>query len=86
MNQDQSVHEAHSAMQESIVNWVRLLIATGGSLKPIKCFYHMILFVLSLYGRCKYELNKEDEKLDIAVPIPDGYLVTIEYVAVRKYK
>ena len=30
MNQDKSVPEAHAAMQESIVNWVRLLIATGG--------------------------------------------------------
>ena len=45
MNQDQSVYEAHATMQESIVNWGRLLISTGGSLKPIKCFYHMILFV-----------------------------------------
>ena len=27
-NQDQSVHEAHAAMQESIGNWGRLLIAT----------------------------------------------------------
>ena len=36
MNQDQSVYKAHAAMQESIVNWGRLLIATGGSLKTIK--------------------------------------------------
>ena len=42
MNQDQSVYEANAAMQESIVNWGRLLIATGGSLKAIKCFNHMI--------------------------------------------
>ena len=28
MNQDQCIHEAHAAMQESIVNWVRILIAT----------------------------------------------------------
>ena len=32
MNQDQSVHEAHAAMQESIGNWERLLISTGGLL------------------------------------------------------
>ena len=37
MDQDQSVHESHTALQKSIVNWGRLLIATGGSLKPIKC-------------------------------------------------
>ena len=58
MNQYQSVHEAHAAMQESIVNWGRLLIATGGSLKPIKFFYQMISFVWNLDGRWKYELNE----------------------------
>ena len=73
MNQDQSVYEAHAAMQESIVNRGRLLIATGGSLKQIKCFYHMISFIWSSDGRWKYEPNEEDEELDIAVPISDGY-------------
>ena len=86
MNQDQSVYTAHAAMQESIANWVSLLIATGGSLKPIKCFYHMISFVWSSDGRWKYEPNEEDEELDIAVPMPDGYSVTIEHVVVRKSK
>ena len=55
MNQDQSVHEAHAAMQESIVNWGRLLIATRGPLKPIKSFYQIISFVWSSDGRWKYE-------------------------------
>ena len=86
MNQDQYVHEAHAVMQESLVNWGRLLIAAGGSLKPIKCFYHMIFFVWSSYGRWKYESNEEDKELDIAVPMPDGSSVTIEHVAVRKSK
>ena len=58
MNQDQSLHEAHVAMKESIGNWGRLLIATGGSLKLIKFFYHMILFVWSSEGRWKYESNE----------------------------
>ena len=86
MNQDQSVHEAHAIMQESMVNWGRLLIAIGGSLKSIKCFYLMILFVWSLDGRWKYGSNEKDKELDIAVPMPDGSLVTIEHVAVGKSK
>ena len=86
MNQDQSVYEAHASMQEIILNWVVLLIATGGSLKPIKCFYQMILFFWSLDGRWKHELNDEVKELDIAVPMPDGYSVTIEHVAVGKSK
>ena len=86
MNQYQSVYKSNAAMQESIMNWVRLLIGTGVSLKPTKCFYHMISFVWSSDGRWKYEPNEEDEELDIAVPIPDGSLVTIEHVAARKSK
>ena len=86
MNQDQYVHEEHVAIQESIVNWGRLLISTGGSLKPIKFFYHMISFVWSSDRRWKYESNEEDEEHDIAVPMTDGSLVTIEHVAVGKSK
>ena len=86
MNQDQSVHAAHAAMQEIIGNWESVLIATGGSLKRTKCFYHMISFVWSSDSRWKYESNEEDEELDIAVPMSDGYLVTIEHVAVGKFK
>ena len=77
MNQDQSVYKAYAAIQESIVDWGRLLIATGESLKPIKLFYHMILFVWISDGRWKYEPNEEDEELDIVVPMPDGSSVTI---------
>ena len=86
MNQDQSVHEAHAAMQESIMNWGSLLISTGGSLILIKFFYHMISFVWSSDGRWKYESNEDDEELGIAVPMPDGSSVTIEHVAVGKSK
>jgi hypothetical protein len=31
-------------LQEAIVNWVRLLLASGGALKPAKCFYLLISF------------------------------------------
>ncbi len=44
MNKSETIEEAHAALQESICNWGRILIATGGSLKPAKCFYHLISF------------------------------------------
>jgi hypothetical protein len=44
MHQVETVAEAHSNFQESIVNWGRLLIATGGALKPSKCFFQLISF------------------------------------------
>jgi hypothetical protein len=33
-------------LQEAITNWGKLLLllATGGALKPIKCFFHLISF------------------------------------------
>ena len=62
------------------------MIATGGSLKPIQCFYHMIFFVWSSYGRWKYESNEEDKELDIAVPMSDGSSVTIDHLVVGKSK
>ena len=86
MEQDQSVYQAHAAMQESIENWGQLLIATGGSLKPSKCFYHMISFVWSPDGRWKYENNEDDEDLNISVPMPDGSSVFIDHEAVGTSK
>ena len=36
----ETILEAHSRLQESIINWGSLLIATGGALKPGKCSYY----------------------------------------------
>ena len=38
MDADESIVEVHAAIQRAIKNWGRLLIATGGTLKPDKCF------------------------------------------------
>ncbi len=38
MDTNESVQEVHIALQRAIENWGQLLIATGGSLKPEKCF------------------------------------------------
>ena len=46
----------------------------------------MITFVWSSDGRWKYGPNEEDEDIEILVPMPDGSLVTIEHVEVRKSK
>jgi hypothetical protein len=40
MDADESIVEVHAAIQRAIENWGRLLIDTGGTLKPDKCFYH----------------------------------------------
>ena len=38
MDQDQTAAEAHEDLQASVNSWCKLLIASGGSLKPEKCF------------------------------------------------
>ncbi len=44
MQVNKNVHQAPSSLQNSIVNWENLLIATSGALKPIKCSYYLISF------------------------------------------
>ena len=46
----------------------------------------MILLFWSPDGRWKYETNKDDEELDIVVPMLDGSSVFIEHVAVGESK
>jgi hypothetical protein len=44
MNYGESHLEALEGLQQSIMSWGKLLIATGGSLKPSTCFYHLMSF------------------------------------------
>ena len=44
MDGNKMVFKAHAALQRAIENWGKLLITTGGTLKPDKCFFHLIYF------------------------------------------
>ena len=50
INAEESIVEVHTAIQRAIENWGRLLIATGRTLKPEKCFYHLIDFAWTQKG------------------------------------
>ena len=54
MSWDETVTQAHQAMQNSIDNWGKLLIASGGAFKPEKYFSHLISFNWYADGRWKY--------------------------------
>ena len=43
MTKRKTVMEVHEDFQGSLLNWGKLLLATGGALKPAKC-YHLISF------------------------------------------
>ena len=57
MRVNKTVHQAHSRLQDGIINWGNLLIATGGALKPIKCSYYLISFWLKPDGTWAYANN-----------------------------
>ena len=73
-------------MQESIINWGQLLIASGGSLKQVKCFYHLLSFQFKVDGTWDYEHHEEDDRFDMAVPMPDGDMIYIEHASVDTAK
>ena len=78
----ETVYEAHDAMQRSITNWGQLLIASGGSLKPEKCFYHLVSFDWKPDGTWRYAQNELYEEADVVVPMPDGSSVVIDHLSV----
>jgi hypothetical protein len=79
----ESIIEAHSRLQESVINWGSLLIATGGALKPGKCTYYLISFRWKADGTWVYENNTIRPDLAIGVPLADGSLAEIEHLPVE---
>jgi hypothetical protein len=75
--------EAHDNLQESGINWGKLLIATGGALKPAKCSYYLISFNWKADGTWIYSTNKIRPKLQINIPLADGSLAEIEPLQVN---
>ena len=82
MDQDQTAAEAHEDLQASVNSWGKLLIASGGSLKPEKCFLYLIYFFWNSSGKWAYESNELKEEYILGVPMPDGSLVEIDHLLV----
>jgi hypothetical protein len=72
MDEDQGKEESFYFLQEAITKWGKLLLASGGALKPIKCFYHLISFEWKADGSWVYENNEESEEFQAVVPLADG--------------
>ena len=58
------------------------MIATGRSLKPDKCFCHLIGFAWTQKGEWQYIAHHEDEGAALFVPLPDGTRAPISHLAV----
>lgn len=86
MKELEHVSTTHERMQESILNWGHLLIGSGGSYKPPKCFYHLISFGWKSNGDWYYEANHEIEEYNVVVPMPDGTVAEIDHLPVDTNK
>jgi hypothetical protein len=78
----ETILDAHSQLQESVINWGHLLIAMGGALKPSKCSYYLISFKWKADGTWIYKNNTIQPDLAIGVPLADGSLTEIEHLPV----
>ena len=83
---DETVNEAHGALQASVHNWGQLLIGTGGAFKSTKYFYRLVLFKWNYNGKRAYTDNKTNKELDKSVPVPDRTMAPIEHLSVFKGK
>ncbi len=79
----ETILDAHSRLQESVINWGSLLVATGRALKPSKCSYYLISFRWKADGTWAYENKTIKPDLAIGVPLADGNLAEIEHLPVE---
>ncbi len=74
------VEEANTKLQDSIVNWGRLVIATGGASKPLKCVFQLVLFRWNPDGTWEYKQNKNQEEYKIVGPLDVESYAEIEHL------
>ena len=58
-------------------------MASGGALKPMKCFYYLISFNWNTNGKWSYTTNEKDEEFAIGVPTPGGGFEEINNLGVN---
>jgi hypothetical protein len=75
--------EAHAKLQESAINWGKLLIATGGALKPAKCLYYLISSKWKSDGTWNYSTNELRPDLQVRVSLANGSVADIEHLLVN---
>ena len=84
LSEDESVDAAHAALQRAVYSWSDLLIASGGSLKPEKCFFYLISFKWDNKGKFSYEKNHDNPNYALKVKLPDGSREKIQHLPADK--
>ncbi len=80
----ETVIEAHGRLQDTVINWGKLLIATGGALKPKKCSFYLMSFRWKADGTWEYDQNGLNPNFALGVPMADGSLEQIKHLPVGK--
>ena len=80
----ETADEAHAALQRSITSWSQLLIASGGALKPQKCFFYLMSYYWDRQGKWHYAKNEADPKYEITVDLPNGSSAPIDHLSVHE--
>ena len=73
-------------LQESVQNWGKLLVTTGGALKPPQLFYTLLDFEWNEKGKWKYKLHHEDPRAQLYVLMLDETHEKIEHVSAHEAK
>eukprot|EP00956_Cyclotella_meneghiniana_P000972 scaffold1144_cov22-Cyclotella_meneghiniana.AAC.6 len=84
LSEEESAEEAHRSLQSAVISWSDLLIASGGSLKPEKCFFYLISFQWDNKGKFTYESNHDKPEFDLKVKLPSGQLEKITHLPASK--
>jgi hypothetical protein len=84
MRRVKSAANAHERLQEAVINWGKLLIATGGALKPEKCSYYLISFKWKANETWLYDQNELNPHFTLGMPMADASLEEIEHLPISK--
>ena len=79
LEREETVHEVFAAIQDSVSNWGKHLIAPGGSLKQRKCFYHLISFGWPKDSSWGYHDQILDSFFALTIPLPNDRTAPIKH-------
>jgi hypothetical protein len=84
MVNDESTLQTFDKMHASVNSWGMLLIATCGTYKLEKCFYHLLSFQLDRKRKWHYDSNHKKPEYRLVVPMLDGSEEGIDHLPVTQ--
>ncbi len=76
--------EVHERLQDAGINWGKLLIVTGGALKPEKCSFYLTSFKWKADGTWIHDQNETNPNFALGVPMADSVGYCSGYYEARR--